>query len=158
MFAPRPWSFPLALLAAGLIATPVLASGVLGGDAPTRIPVPARAFQATFEDVGGTVVTASRVTLDGEVFVHGRLGEAQVTVPFERIVEVRIEKADDPLKRTAVVVLKGEDEPVRVLLKDDVPWFGGARFGNYKIETRDLRVVRAFVDQSKQGKPHVGSP
>ena len=132
------------LLLGAFVATPVLAGGFMGSDAPSRIPVPARSFSATFEDVGGTVVQASRVTFDGEVFVHGRLGQAQVTVPFEKIAEVRIEKAEDPLLRTAVVHLSDGSEPVRIEVKDDTPWYGRTRFGNYKLEGRDLRVVRGF--------------
>jgi hypothetical protein len=133
------------VVAAGLGAvTPVLAGGFMGSDAPSRIPVPARSFVATFEDVGGTTVQASRVTFDGEVFVHGLFGAAQVTVPFDRIAEVRIEKASDPLKRVAVVTLVDDPEPVRVEVPDDTPWYGRARFGNYKLEVRDLRAVRGF--------------
>lgn len=132
----------IALAAASV--SPVLAGGFMGGDAPSRIPVPARSFTATFEDVGGTVITASKVTFDGEVFVHGRLGQAQVTIPFERIAEVRIEKAADPLRRVAVVTLADGSEPVRVEVQDDTPWYARARFGNYKLEVRDLRAVRGF--------------
>lgn len=132
------------LLLGAFVATPVLAGGFLGGDAPSRIPVPARSFSAVFEDVGGTTVQATRVTFDGEVFVHGRLGAGQVTVPFERIAEVRIEKAENPLRRTAVIQLADGSEPVRIEIKDDTPWYGRTRFGNYKIEGRDLRVVRGF--------------
>jgi hypothetical protein len=134
----------LALAAPVMVAVPVWAGGIMGGDAPSRIPVPARSFSATFEDVSGTSIQTTRVTFDGEVFVHGRIGEAQVTVPFDRIVEVRFEKASDPLRRTAVVLLKDDQEPVRVDVKDDVPWYGRARFGNYKILARDVRVVKSF--------------
>lgn len=125
-------------------AVPVFASGFMGGDAPSRIPVPARVFSASFEDVGGVAVTGTRVTFDGEVFVHGRLGAAQITVPFERVSEVRFESASDKGRRTAVVYVTGEEEPVRIDIKDDTPWFARARFGNYKIESRDLRVVSGF--------------
>lgn len=134
--------------AAAVWTVPVLANGVFGGDAPSRIPVPARVFSATFEDVGGTEVKASRVTFNGEVFVYGKLGAGQVTVPFERIREVRIEKATDPLKRTAVITLLDDTEPVKIELDDDTPWYGKARFGNYKLESRDVRVVRGFALQA----------
>lgn len=139
------------LVAAGLaVAVPVLANGVMGSDAPSRIPTPAKVFTASFEDVGGTVVDASKVTFNGEVFVYGRYGAGQVTVPFERISEVRIEKARDPLKRTAVITLLAGGEPVRVELDDDTPWYGRTRFGNYKIEVRDVRVVKGFAEQPKE--------
>ncbi|MFK7928997.1 MAG: hypothetical protein AB8H79_12465 [Myxococcota bacterium] len=142
----------MAMLAAGagsaVIASSAWANGVFGSDAPSRIPVPARTFSATFEDVGGTQVKASRVTLNGEVFVYGKLGSAQVTVPFERIKDVRIEKATNPLKRVAVVTLTDDTTPVRIEVDDDTAWFGKARFGNYKLEMRDLRVVSGFSLQA----------
>jgi len=65
----------LAAVLGGLcVAVPVLAGGFTGADAPSRIPIPAREFSATFEDTGGTSVSGSRVTFNGEVFVYGRYG------------------------------------------------------------------------------------
>lgn len=140
----RGWTIGLFSLVVCAIASPLVSTaGLFGTDAPSRIPVPAKRFSATFEDISGTVVqTVSRTTFNGEVFVYGRFGAGQVTVPFDKIAEVRIEKAADPLKRIAIVTLKGDEEPVRVELEDDTPWYGQTRFGNYKVEVRDLRVVR----------------
>jgi len=135
------------LLAApgGLLSTPGLANGVMGADAPSRIPKPARSFSATFIDVGGTEVQGtSKVTFNGEVFLYGRYGAGQVTVPFERISEVRIEKAKDPLKRTAIVTLNDGSDPVRIVVEDDTAWYAHTRFGNYKAEVRELAKIRGF--------------
>lgn len=131
----------------GVLATTTsLATGAFGGDAPSRIPVPARSFSATFEDAGGTSVKgASKVTFNGEVFLYGRFGAGQVTIPFERIAQVEIHKAADPLKRTAVVTLNDGSAPVRVELEDDTPWYARTRFGNYKVEVRDLRKISGFT-------------
>ncbi|TVQ93614.1 MAG: hypothetical protein EA397_04010 [Deltaproteobacteria bacterium] len=148
----RRWVGSIAVVALGLVAlgaAPGLASGFMGTDAPSRIPVPARVFSATFEDVGGVEVTGRRVTFDGEVFVHGRLGEGQVTVPFEQIREVRFEGAEQNNRRIAVIHLHSQTDPVRVVIKDDAPWFARARFGNYKIESRDLRLVHRFELQER---------
>jgi hypothetical protein len=140
----RLWIAVGALLLTVLVSVPVLATGIMGSDAPSRIPVPAKVFSATFEDVGGTSVPARRVTMNGEVFVYGRYGSGQVTIPFERIAEVRISTAPDPLKRTATVTLVDGSPPVRVVVDDDTAWFGRATFGNYKIEMRDIRAIRDF--------------
>jgi hypothetical protein len=136
----------LGLGAAALVfvSVPGLAGGFTGADAPSRIPIPAREFSAIFEDVGGTTVQATRVTLNGEVFVYGRYGSGQVTVPFEKIKEVRVERTSDPLKRMIVVQLLDGSDPVKVEVEDDVPWYAATRFGNYKVEVRDLRAVRGF--------------
>ena len=58
--------------------------------------------------------------------------------------QVRIEKATDPLKRTAVVTLNDGGDPVRVELEDDTAWYARTRFGNYKAEVRELASVRGF--------------
>lgn len=138
-----------ALVVVGLglasLTAPALATGVFGGDAPSRIPVAGSSFAATFEDVGGTTVqVTSKATFNGEVFVYGRFGAGQVTVPFEKIAELKVQKADDPLKRIAVITLTDGSDPVRIELEDDTPFYGHTRFGNYKIEVRDLRAVRGF--------------
>ncbi len=133
-----------------LAAVPVLAGGLTGGDAPSRIPVPARVFTATFEDMGQTTVPASRVTFAGEVFVFGQFGAGQVTVPFEKISEVVVEKAKDDLHRTLVVRLRDGSEPVRIIVDDDAVWWGRTRFGNYKIEVRDLARVRGFTAEKPE--------
>jgi len=41
-------------------------------------------------------------------------------------------------------MLTDDTAPVRIEVDDDTAWFGKARFGNYKLEMRDLRVVSAF--------------
>lgn len=132
------------------VAVPVLANGLTGADAPSRIPTTARSYAATFVDVGGTRVQAtSKVSFNGETFVYGRFGAGQVTIPFERIDTVTISKADDPLKRTATITLNDGSEPVRVVLEDDTAWYGRTRFGNYKVEVRDIRTVSGFREIPK---------
>ena len=141
----RLWIASGALTVTALLTAPVWATGVMGSDAPARIPVPAKVFAASFEDVGGTAISAKRVTMNGEVFVYGRYGSGKVTIPFEKIAEVRVSKAADPLKRTATVTLRDGSDPVRVVVDDDTPWFGRTNFGNYKIEVRDIRAIRNFT-------------
>lgn len=70
-------------LVALVLTVPVVAWGMGfgGGDAPTRIPVPAEDFSATVEDLSGTTVEVTDLTFDGEVHVAGRMGEGTVAVP-----------------------------------------------------------------------------
>jgi hypothetical protein len=116
------------------------ATGLGGTDAPTRIPVPAKPFSATVEDRSGTIVTVSSATFDGEVFLFGTLGEAQVTVPFEKIKEIRFEPASDAGSLVAYAVLHA-GEPVRVVVDNDVPCYGETAFGFYKIEVKSIRRI-----------------
>lgn len=137
----------LAPAAAWLLLAPLCFGGIalangMGGDSPpARIPIPAKVFSASFEDKTGVVVQASRVTFNGEVFVYGTLGEAQVTVPFEKIAHVRFTPAEGVEKVTATAVLKADQSEVSLILPDDSPWYGETTFGNYQIEVRQLKRI-----------------
>lgn len=129
--------FALALLA---MPTVVYATGFGGGDAPTRIPVPARLFDASVEDQKGTVVEVSRASLGGEVYLHGKVGDADVAVPFEKIAEIRVEPSGEAAKRVAFATLR-TGETVSVTVDDDLAFWGSATFGNYKIEILNVRKI-----------------
>ncbi|MCB9682454.1 MAG: hypothetical protein H6733_13400 [Alphaproteobacteria bacterium] len=129
----------LLLVAVGGPITAV-ATGFGGSDAPSRVPVPARDFAATVEDLSGNVVELRKVSFDGEVFVYGRIGEGHAAVPFERIAEVRVEPTSDKDKRVAFIKLT-DGTSVKVMVDDDVPCWGVAPWGNYKIAADDIRRV-----------------
>ena len=97
-------------------------------------------FTATVEDTSGTVVSVERVTYNGEVFLYGNLGEAQVTIPFERITEARVEPHPDKDKVKVMAVLKDAD-PVTIVVEHDMPCYGATPFGNYKIEVEKVRRI-----------------
>ncbi|MCO4745974.1 MAG: hypothetical protein KC912_14360 [Proteobacteria bacterium] len=130
--------FTLAL--ALVLGSTAVAGGIMGGDAPSRIPIPAEEFSASVEDTSGTIVSVERVTYNGEVFLYGNLGEAQVTIPFERISEVRVEPHPDKDKVTVMAVLKDAD-PVTITAEHDMPCYGATPFGNYKIEIEKVRRI-----------------
>lgn len=127
----------LALLLMG--ASPAMA-GLFGSDAPGRIPVPARDIEAKVEDTSGVVTPLTKVTFDGEIYLFGNLGKAQVTVHFDDIDQVRFEAGPDDDWRTAVVKTKAGEE-IRVQVEVDRPVFGRAHFGNYRIEVEDIAVI-----------------
>lgn len=141
---------PVLLLAGAASLGAAHATGFGGSDAPTRIPVPARVFRATVEDVSGTVVEVSRVTFDGEVHVVGRVGEGQAAVHFERIAELTVEPTGDDGTRIVYVKLRdaapGEAERVKVVVDHDVPCYAEAAFGNYRIDVERIRRVTFHHD------------
>ena len=123
-----------------LLAAPAVAGLFGGNDAPGRIPVPARDFSAVVEDRGGVRTELQRVSYDGEVYLFGTLGAAQVTVPFEEIDVVGFEPTDDPDTVTAVVrTIAGET--VRIQVEADRPVYGKTHFGNFKIASSDVRQL-----------------
>jgi hypothetical protein len=138
--ARRMWlgvAFGLALL---VVAPFALATGFGGDNPPARIPVPAKVFAATVEDRGGTHLRVSRVSWNGEVFVYGTLGLAQVTVPFESIREATFEDGGGEGKRIAVISA-ADGQVIRLTVDDDLLCYGRTEFGNYQLEVRDLRRI-----------------
>lgn len=136
---------PVLLLTGAASIGAAHATGFGGSDAPTRIPVPARVFRATVEDVAGTIVEVSRVTFDGEVHVVGKVGEGQAAVHFERIAELTVEPTGDDGTRLVFVKLRepGPDgsDRVKVVVEHDVPCYAEASFGNYRIDVDRIRRV-----------------
>jgi hypothetical protein len=122
-----------------LSAAPALA-GLFGNDAPARIPVPAREFRLRVEDSGGTVLEVGQGTFDGEVFVYGTVGLAQVTVPFERLARLEVLPGPDEDHALARVSTR-EGEVVTLTVESDTPVWGRATFGNYRIEIGQVRSL-----------------
>lgn len=137
----------LALALTAVLTGPVLANGVMGGDSPpTRIPIPASHHKVLVEDIGGVSTRVSNASFDGQVFLYGRVGEADVSVPFEKIREVRFEKGSSASKVLAYVILRSE-ERVRVELDEEVPCYGETSFGLYRIPVEKIRRIE-FIASS----------
>ena len=134
-----------AALAIGLAAAvpAALATGFGGDSPPARIPVPAKVFQATMEDRGGTELTVTRASYNGEIFLYGNFGAAQVTIPFDSIREAVFEDGGGDGKRTAVVT-SNDGQTLKIVVDDDILCYGKTEFGNYQIEVRDLRRIHAI--------------
>jgi len=137
--------YPLALLIGGVAVTlaPSLSAAGgfgLGADAPARIPVPASLYSATVEDASGTQVEVRRVTFNGEIFFYGVLGEATVTIPFDKVTEARVEPSGEPGHVVLFAVLK-DGTTARIVVEDDLPCYGEATFGNYRVDVGKLRRI-----------------
>ena len=115
--------------------------GGFGEDAPpARIPVPAEDFRAVLTDQKGVTVEVTQATFDGEVFVHGKLGEGVATVPFERIASVRVEPSQEEDHVVAFVTLT-DGTSVSLSVAAEVPCYGRTAFGNYRVPFDKLRKI-----------------
>lgn len=130
------------LVALGLLTLPAMAvaTGFGSDNPPSRIPIPAKDFSATVEDHGGVVVKVDRVTWNGEVFLYGTIGAAQVTVPFGTIRRVELLASAVKGKRTAKIEMR-DGQRVEIQVNDDTPCYGRTKFGNYSIEAESIRFV-----------------
>ena len=140
MRAARRWTAAALIAAGSAFALTAVAGGLTGSDAPSRVPVPAKEFTGTVHDRAGVEVTINRLTFNGEVFFYGVLGEAQVTVPFERVQSIRIEPSDTDNYVVLFATLR-DGSTARILVEDDQPVYGVAAFGNYSVEIEDVRSL-----------------
>ncbi len=130
-------------LALGAAVPAALATGFGSDNPPARIPVPAKVFQATIEDRGGTQLTVTRASWNGEIFLYGNFGAAQVTIPFDSIRDAVFEDGAAEGKRTAVVT-SNDGQTLKIVVDDDILCYGKTEFGNYQIEVRDLRRIHGI--------------
>lgn len=137
----RHWTrIGLLAIVTGLVAGPVLAGGFGSGAPPSRIPIPAKVFHATVEDLSGTRVAVTEVTYNGEVFVYGNVGEGQATVPFENIATVRFEPTGDTERRIALVTLK-DGSHVKLGVEADTLAYGRTTYGTYAIAVEKIYKI-----------------
>ena len=130
------------LRSAGLVALSfgLLGMGALGGGGRDN-GIPARDFHATFTDVDGTKVEASRVNAGGDASLEGDVGRGRLRVPFDNIVRIQLEATGQDRDRVAAQVTLREGEPVRIVVRSSTTFYGQTQSGAYQIRARDLRSV-----------------
>jgi len=130
------------LRAAGLGALTfgLLGMGALGGGGRDN-GLPARDFRATFTDVDGIRVEASRVSAGGDASLEGDVGRGRLRVPFDNIVRIRLEATGQDRDRVAAEVTLREGEPVRLTVRSSTTFYGQTPSGAYQIRARDLQSV-----------------
>ena len=112
----------------------------LGEDAPdTRIPEPAVSFRMVVRDRDLNTFEVARASFDGHIFLSGKIGEAKVSIPFEKIRRVDFEPADATETVGVVTLVSGKQQSLR--FRSSAVCYGEAEFGNVQIELRHLRDV-----------------
>jgi hypothetical protein len=124
----------------GALAFGLLGMGALGGGGRDG-GLPARDFRATFVDVDGTRVEASRVSAGGDASLEGDIGRGRLRVPFDNIVRIQLEATGQDRDRVAAEVTLREGEPVRLTVRSSTTFYGQTPSGAYQIRARDLRSV-----------------
>ncbi len=92
------------------------------------------------EDRSGVVVDVERASFDGEIYLFGTVGLAQVTVPFDTLRRLDVAPgADEDHVVGRILTRLGETQ--EVVLESDRPLFGRTTFGNYRIEIGQVRSL-----------------
>lgn len=118
-----------------LLPSGALAMGSLGGDVPSVIPKPARAFVFTVIDQQGVETRLRECSIEGSVHLTGQHGKGAVTIPFERIRVVRLQAEGAELHARVELA---DGTTADLIVDGRKKCYGSMEYGYFQIELRDL--------------------
>lgn len=128
------------VLCALLLCLPLLmAMGVGGSEAPTRIPEPKVNFLVTLTDQGGTRVDLSHFSIEGVGFLAGGMGRGELAVPLEEVKDVAIVGKDGGYRADVTLA---DGKTVVVNIKGSLKATGKTSFGNYRIGLDEVSRIQ----------------
>ena len=137
----RRFRHALALLA--LLPAALWLMGLGGGtesNALNTIPIPRENFTVVIKDRSGQEVEAKRVTWEGKVYLRGQVGNATVSMPFEKVRSVKVLPPEGQTAgasvRAAVTLRSGDT--VDLMIDRGSKCYGETKYGNYEIFFKDL--------------------
>ncbi|MDP8255016.1 MAG: hypothetical protein P9M14_04650 [Candidatus Alcyoniella australis] len=135
----------LILVLAGILALTCGMSG-LGGPSATVIPEPDENYTVTVIDKSLVSAPAWNVTCDGDTFLVGLRGKAQVAIDFEKIQAVDFVSGDQGFQNAAVLFWDGSSHEIKV--KNMVRCSGRTDIGIMQIKVRDIHRIE-FIQGTK---------
>lgn len=138
---PPRWLLPCLLLVASLGLMGL--TGGSGNGSTSNIPIPQENFTVTVTDRTGQSLEAKRFTWEGKVIFRGQIGNATVSLPFDKIRTVKVAAAGgDPALNTAKArVTLRTGETVDVMIDRTTKCYGETKFGNYEIFFKDIASI-----------------
>jgi len=120
----------------------LIAMGELGGTpAASKIPSPEKNFTVRVMDRQDIQTSLNQFSQDGKVHLAGKMGSATVTIPFEKISQVRFPPPSQGNDPPATVLLKDQKQ-IEIQLERRSKFYGQADFGTFQIEAKDLKSIR----------------
>ncbi len=120
----------------------LMGMGELGGTAGPveKIPVPEKNFSVGVLDRDGVHTALQSFSFAGKVFLAGKYGSGEVTIPFEKIAEIQFQGQEG--SEIVVKVLLRDQKSVLVKIDKQAKFFGKTDFGSYQIEAKGLKSIR----------------
>ena len=119
------------IFAAGLLC----GMGGLGGKPEGTLPETEQNFSVTIVDRSGVTVNLSRFSMDGSTFLHGQLGDASVTIPFEDILKARFTAMAN--ERITVDLVLVDDKELTLKIRSRSGFAGKMEVGVFHIRAED---------------------
>ncbi|HPC00353.1 MAG TPA: hypothetical protein PK836_01575 [Syntrophales bacterium] len=116
-----------------------MAMSSLTGSSPDTIPKPAKSFKAVFIDQMDVTTEVRDVTIEGGVFVEGKVGEGTVTVAFDKMSEMT------PLMRDGRLwgnIKLRDGNTVEIVLNKTHRAYGRTPYGTFQIRLSDVKKMK----------------
>jgi hypothetical protein len=100
------------------------------------VPVTEIRFDATVEDLEGTVVQVTHVSYDGELYLPVYQGKGLVTIPFGKISAFQMGKKEK-MRREVEISFRNETREM-FWMDEDLLFLGKVPYGTYQIQAKDI--------------------
>jgi hypothetical protein len=119
----------------------LLGMGDLGSQAPVgKIPEPQKNFAVQVVDRLDVQTSLTHFSQEGKVFLEGKRGRANVTIPFEKISQIQFSNLKEV--GISVKVILRNRETIELQMNKQGKFYGMAQFGTFEIEAKDLKSIR----------------
>jgi len=122
-----------------LVSTLLSGMGGLGGEPEGSLPDTEKNFSVTVTDRSGVATELSRFSMDGATLLHGQLGAASVTIPFEEIQSASFTTiANDRIK---VKLDLKQEKALTLNIRRRSAFAGQMEVGVYRIKVEDVSRI-----------------
>lgn len=112
--------------------------GNLGDPLSVEVPEPAADYAVTVVDQSDHSARLEKFSIGGKTLISGKLGNADVSVPFDKVRSIALLLKDETL--TAEVHLK-DDNVLLVDVRPGTVCYGKFRYGDFRIAVDDIRLI-----------------
>jgi hypothetical protein len=113
--------------------------GGLGNPGSVQVPETRTNYSATIVDLSDLATRVENFSFDGQTYLSGQMGDADVSITFDRIDTITFVLHEDIL--TAEVELK-DGKTVSVVMKKKTACYGQFAYGGYKIAAENIKSVK----------------
>jgi hypothetical protein len=113
--------------------------GGFGDPDSVQVPEPKANYSATITDLSDLAIRVERFSFDGQIYLSGKMGDADVSVTLDRVNTIIFVLHEDTL--TAEVRLK-DGKTVSVVMNKKTNCHGQFAYGGYRIAAVNIKSIK----------------
>ena len=115
-----------------------LGMGTMGEQAAVKTPEPDENYLAVVVDQDDVSMDLEKFTFEGQTFLTGKMGKADLSIDFERIRSILFVAAEGGTK---AVVMLNDHKQVELIVASNIPCYGESSFADVRIEVQDIKKI-----------------